>query len=252
MSFIDDAIVLVKSGEIKDLTADLLSDLVQALQGDLVSTGKVIYTLEKTPSLFREKLFWSKMEQYMRGIFVSEEDRAKLRAKLTENGSSDENTKRLIECIDRAETSQKIRYLINATRCLLTGFIDRPTFFRLCHAITGTIDEDLLFVRDHITEERDFGYSQTVQGLFISGLVTFRAIGGEETRYAFTPLAEALDRFAISYDDANRYPNPVAPGKIAAPVMGLPTATDEETKEMLDEVFGKSYKNTIDVSSRFS
>lgn len=247
MTVVDTANVLIKSGEIKDATVDLLADLIEAIQGNPVSVGKVIYTLEKMPFLIRESLFWSKMEKYLKGVYVSEEDRSKLRAKLVEDGSSDENAKRLLECIDRAETTQKIRYLINATRCLLADFIDRTTFFRICRAITGTIDEDLLFVRDHILENKNFEYSQAIQGLFISGLVTFSVIGGEPTQYAFTPLAEDVDRFAISYDNVDRYPDPTAHRIVAPPRTGIPTATVDQVQEMLDLTLGKTEYPKIDV-----
>lgn len=252
MSFIDEATTLSNSGEIKDVAVDLLPDVIGAIQGDLVSAGKVIYTFAQSPFLIRDNLFWSKIERYLNGVFVSEDDRAKLRARLVEDGSSDENAKRLLECIDRAETTQKIQYLINATRCFLVDFIDRTDFFRICRAIIGTIDEDLRFVRDHITKNEDFEYSQAIQGLFVSGLVTFSEIGGEKTLYAFTPLAENLDRFALSFEDVDRYPNPTLPREVPAPNPNIPAADDNEIYEMLDDVFGDTRKDTIKVTARFS
>ena len=96
--------------------------------------------------------------------------------------------------IDRAETQQKIRYIINATRCLLTDFIDLPTFFRICHAITHTLDEDLVFLRNHI-KETDLPYSQFTQGLLTSGLMYQSVIDGNgEQKYSFTPIAQIVDQ----------------------------------------------------------
>ena len=112
--------------------------------------------------------------------------------------------------IDRAETQQKIRYLINATRCLLADFIDRPTYsyFRLCHAITHTLEEDLLFLKEHI-KEKDLPYSTYTQGLLTVGLMYQSVLDGNgEQKYSFTPVARLVDRFAVSYDDVERYPNP--------------------------------------------
>lgn len=35
-------------------------------------------------------------------------------------------------------------------------------------------------------------------------------IGGNcDSKYSFTPLAESVDRFAVSYDNVERYPNPM-------------------------------------------
>lgn len=237
MDIIDTAKFMIDEGKITDTATDLLEDIVGAVQGDLFSVGKIIVTLAKSPLLFREKLFWSKMELFLKGVFLSEDDRAKLRAKLVEDGSSDENAKRLIECIDRAETAQKIQYLINATRCLLADFIDRTLFFRICRVVISTADEDLLFVRDHILSAKNMEYSYAIQGLFVSGLVTFSVIGGETTQYTFTPLAEDVDRFAISFEDLERYPNPIEVRMIPPPNPGIQTATDEDTQEMLDDVF---------------
>lgn len=228
MSIIDEANSLISNGKITksvDACIDLLSDVIQAVQGDPLAIGKIMLTIKESPLLIRDKLFWSKLECYLNGVYISEEDCAKLRAKLVENGSCDENVKRLIECIDRAETTQKNQYLINATRSLLTGFIDRTTFFRICRAITGTIDEDLLFVRDHILEAQNFEYSGTIQGLVASGLATLSIIGDEATQYAFTPFAEDVDRFAISYGNVERYPNPTVKGEAKMPRIELPPST---------------------------
>ena len=247
MSIIDDAKALIANEKIQDVDSDLLFDAVEAICGSPLAVAKIIFALAKTPFFLRDKILWSKLELYLNGVFISDGDRAKLRAALTENGSSDENAKRLLECIDRAETNQKIQYLINTTRSFLTDFIDRTTFFRICRAITGTIDEDLLFVRDHIIEKQNFEYSQAIQGLFVSGLVTFSVIGGETTQYAFTPLAEDVDRFAISYDNVERYPDPTAHRIVATPNTSIPTATVDEVQEMLDLSFGKTQKTKVDV-----
>ena len=64
-----------------------------------------------------------------------------------------ENPFRLIEYIDRVETKKEIQYLVNATRCLLADFIDIATYFRICHAATYTLDEDLQFLKTHIEKK---------------------------------------------------------------------------------------------------
>lgn len=86
-------------------------------------------------------------------VYLSEEERRDLRVKITENGTKGENPFRLIEYIDRVETQKKIQYLVNATRCLLADFIDIATYFRICHAATYTLDEDLQFLKTHIEKK---------------------------------------------------------------------------------------------------
>lgn len=238
MAFIDDAKQLIASGEIKEEGFNLLLDTISALLGDPVSAGRVIITLGHSPFLLRERLFWGKIEKYLNGVYIEERDRAKLCAKLVENGTNDENAKRLIECIDRAETSRKVQYLINATRCLLADFIDRETFFRICRAITGLLDEDLQYLREHLGDN-DLPYNDNVQGLYSSGLM-YSSVIGENPRYSFTPIAFSVDRFAVSYDDIERYPNPCAVDHHKLPNINIPTASNREIAEMLDDVFGKS------------
>ena len=247
MSIIDEATALVSEGAIHDANSDLLFDVMGAIRGDVTSVARIIYKFTQNTALLRESLFWSKLRQYLNGVFVSDNDRANLCAKLVENGSSSENSKRLLECIDRAETSQKIQYLINATRCFLADFIDRTTFFRICRAITNTIDEDLLFVREHLNPAGNMEYTDSIQGPLVSGLVTFSVIGGDTTLYAFTPLAESVDRFAISYNDIERYPNPTENRLISAPNLEIPTATDDEVQEMYDGIFGEGHPPTVRV-----
>lgn len=240
MSFIDDAKQLVADGEVKKKGFDLVADTIDALLGNPVAAGKVIMALSRTPFFLRDKLFWKKVEQYLNGVYVEEADRAKLRAKLMEEGSSEENTRRLVECIDRAETSRKVQYLINATRCLLTDFIDRTTFFRICRAITNSLDEDLQYLREHLGES-DIPYNDNIQGLYSAGLM-HASILGEDPKYSFTPIAFDVDRYGVSYGDVERYPNPKGEILHLPPKMEIPTAIDEEIEELLDDAFQKPSK----------
>ena len=57
---------------------------------------------------------------------------------------------------------------------------------------------------------------------------TYDAEGDQ--KYSFTPFAEVVDRFAISYDDVERYPNPTSfPAQQEPPrVTLLPSAISAE------------------------
>ena len=198
----------IKKDEIKENSVNILEDIINAFLGDPVSTGKVIITFSKFPFFIREQIFWMKMERFLNGVYLTEDDRAKMRAKLTEDGAKQDNTFRLVECIDRIETQQKVQYLINATRCFLTDFIDRDTYFRICHAVTHTLEEDLLFLAEHISES-DLPYNLYTQGLLTSGLMYQSVIdANSDQKYSFTPLAGIVDQYAVSYENIERYPNP--------------------------------------------
>lgn len=207
MKLIDTVKSFISRYAIKEVSTDIIEDIVNAILGDKVALKKLAIAFARMPFFVREQIFWAKIEAFINGAYQSEEDSAKLCAKLTENGDKLDNTIRLIESIDRAETQQKVRYLINATRCFLTDFIDRPTYFRICHAVTHTLEEDLIFLAKHINEE-ELEYSTYTQGLLTSGLMYQSVIDGNgNAKYSFTPIAEIVDQYAVSYEDVARYPN---------------------------------------------
>ena len=208
MKIVEKAEKLLLQSEIKEASTNLLEDIANAVLGDITSIGKIIFALTESPFFIREQLFWNKMKLFLNGVYLSENDCAKLRAKLTEDGTNHDKQFRLIECIDRAKTQQKVQYLINATRCLLTDFIDRTTYFRICHAVTHTLEEDLLFLAKHINES-DIPYSTYTQGLLTSGLMYQSVIDSDgDQKYSFTQLAGIVDQYAVSYENIERYPNP--------------------------------------------
>jgi hypothetical protein len=147
------------------------------------------------------------MEKFLNGVCLSKDDCNKLQVKLTENGQKEENAFRLVNIIDRAETQRKISYLINATRCLLENLIDRENYFRTCHIITSTLEEDLAFLGEHIFET-DLSYEISIQGLLTSGLMYQSVIdANDDQKYSFTPLAQIVDQYAISSNNIDRYPD---------------------------------------------
>jgi len=241
MLFSEEIKKLVTEKEVQTASVNFLADIASAVLGDKIAAAKVFFSISQVPFFYNEQRFWDNMSCFLDGVFFNEDNHAKLCAKLAEDGGSAENPHRLIECINRAETKQKIRYLINATRCLLSDFIERPDFFRICHVITQTIDEDLVFLRNHISEE-NLPYSASVQGLLNVGIMyqsTYDAEGNQE--YSFTPFAEMVDRFAISYDDVERYPNPLSfhVQKDAPRVTLNPLTATEEDVQAIWDMFNK-------------
>lgn len=206
MNFIENIKNLISKGDVKEASTNMLEDTANAILGDPVSTAKLMITFASSPFFLREQLFWMKMEAFLDGVYLNEDDCSKLRAKLVEDGEKNDNPIRLVEIIDRVETQQKIRYLINATRCLLADFIDRSTYFRICHVISHTLEEDLVFLSEHIDEE-DLLYNTCIQGLLTSGLMYNSVIDPNgDQKYSFTPFAQTVDQFAVSYDNIDRYP----------------------------------------------
>lgn len=211
MNFIENTKEIIEMEKIDEESIDFLEDIVNAILGNPIAIGKIIFTLAKSPFFMREKIFWNKLQLFLNGVYLDDKDCEKLRARLMENEENKDNVLRLVDCIDNIQTQRKMNYLINATRCLLSEFIDRATYFRICHIITHTLDEDLLFLRKNI-KGTDFLYSSNVQGLLVSGLM-FQSVfdANDEQKYSFTPLAQIIDQYSISYDDVERYPNPLQP-----------------------------------------
>ena len=210
MRLVEEACALIKEGTIKEMSKNLLEDSIGAILGDPIAVGKIIVAIGRSPFFIREQLFWAKLRAYLDGVYLEEDDKGKLRAKLLEVGEKDESIQRLIQCIDGAETQKKIDYIVNATRCLLADFIDKPTFFRVCHAITHTLEEDLAYLSVHI-DDVDLLYNVNVQGLLTTGLMYQSVIDADgEPKYSFTSIAKIVDQYAVSYANEARYPNPLA------------------------------------------
>lgn len=211
MKFTEEIQSLIAQGEIQDASTNMLEDAINAVLGDPISTGKIMIAVAKSPFFIRDQIFGTKMEIFLNGVYLDRDDCAKLCAVLTEDEKKQDNALRLMESIDRAETQQKIQYLINATRCLLTGFINRSDYFRICHAITHNLEEDLIFLSEHIKEE-NIPYSTCVQGLLSSGLMHQSIIDATDgPKHSFTPIAKIVDRCAVSYENIERYPDPTQP-----------------------------------------
>jgi hypothetical protein len=209
MKFLERANALVTDKTVNDGTVNFLVDSASALLGDPVAAGKLIYSVLRSPTAIRDQFFWIKFEMFLNGIDASDEERSNFCKRLTEDGVKRENPYRLIQVIDHADTKNKIQYFINTSRCLSIGFIELPLYFRICHTITNSLEEDLFYLAEHILEDNEYEYNIVVQALMNNGLVYQSVIDGNgEDRYKFTSLARDLDRFAISYDNVGRYPNP--------------------------------------------
>lgn len=206
MTTIELAKRLISRDEIKKGTNDFLEDSVSAILGDPIAAAQIIYSLMKSPMFFREQLFWTKFEMFLNGIDVTEDERSSFCAKLTLDGAKKENVYRLIQAIDHAETNGKVNYLINVSRCLSAAFIEHPVYFRICHIITNSLEEDLDFLKEHIVEDSEYEYGDIIQGLMNNGLMYQSVLDANgDNRYRFTSLAEVIDRYSLSYNNIERY-----------------------------------------------
>ena len=228
---------------VKNSARNVVDNAINALFGNPVAFEKCLEAVVNSPFFIREQIFWTKFGMFLDGINLSEADRATFRAKLSENGTTQENAERFITLIDRTDTKKKIWYFINATRCLLANFITSSEYFRICDLITITLYEDLEFLGKNISS-KEFEYSYFVQGLLNSGFM-YQSVIDSNTgnhKYSFTALAKLVDAYAVSYDNDTRYPNPKCRNwEILSPQIDLQprTASDEEIQEGIEAIFSK-------------
>lgn len=250
MSIIDDANELLNDVDVKNAAFDLLSDSKDALSGSLFAVAKILFSAIHTPFALRDKIFWMKFRKFLGGVFTTEEQKAKFAAKLASKGDKNDNAIRLLSCIEKSDTQQKIEYLINASRCLCADFITFEEYFRICHIITQSVLEDLKFVAENLSDS-EFVYSLPIQGLLATGLVMQTTYSFEPDgvqKYKFTPLAKLIDCYALSYGNVNRYPNPKDFELSSVPPLASKTA---RTVEILQEKVSKQPAQRL-VSSKES
>ena len=103
INIIEDANLLVSNNAVKEDSESFIND--EGVLGNPWALAKVMIAIAKSPFYIREQLFWSKLETFLNGIYLEESDRAILRAKLAENGNSNENALRLVASIDQCRKS---------------------------------------------------------------------------------------------------------------------------------------------------
>lgn len=242
MAYLDDTFSLLNREEVKSFNEDLLINLIGTVLGDLESFRKLMCSLKCSPAFIREQLFLMKLEKFLSGVFLNEDDRNLLQKRLSENGMADENAVRIIECIDKIDSQRKVQYLINATRSLMNDAIDRISYFRICHVIKNTLEEDLLFLTQHI-DAKCVLYNDSVQGLLNIGLMYQSVIDVKnEQKYSFTPFAGVLYQFAINYYDSKELAYKFEPPKPEMPNIPeiLPVTHDEINNIWNGSTDGKS------------
>lgn len=82
MTFIEQVKKLISSGEIQEASTNFIEDILNAILGDSVSVGKIMIAIAKISFFVREQLFWTKMEVFLDGVYLTSDDKVKLSAKL--------------------------------------------------------------------------------------------------------------------------------------------------------------------------
>ena len=194
---------------------------------------------QKAPFLHSDCKFWGNMDKFFNGGILSDEDKQKLIEKLSDIKNNDENEKRFLDLISKVDTDKKLVYILNATKALLNDEINLSIYFRICHVVINTLEEDLKFLKAHIAEKK-VKYSIEVGGLMTAGIVYDSGVSESSgVRYSFNALAEIINAYALMGNGENA----IREFDIDKPPQTTfftsdNVATDEDISEMLDDVFG--------------
>lgn len=190
---------------------------------------------KKMPWLYSEWKFWDNIDKFFNSGILSDDDKRKLIGKLSNEKEKKEVGRKIIDLIGKVDTDKKLVYIINATKAWINDAIDRSQYFRICHVISVSLDEDLQFLSEHIDDTGDIPYSIEINGLQTTGLACHTTTDKEgNPLYVFTPLSRAVNEYAIKGAEANAIEN----FNINEPP--FKGTRDEDVQKMIDGIFGKN------------
>lgn len=179
-------------------------DIIQIMEFLIGSTSSI-----------KDAIFWSNFIQFLSDGSWTDEERDIFTSRLFEDEEKkEENARRIILILYQAETRQKVNYILNATHSLNHFHINQSQYFRICNLIVNTLSEDLRYLQRNIILGKDFCFCEEVQGLLNQGLMTNANFDWgnlddpdeDNSRYEFTSLARLVDKYALSYNSGDRYP----------------------------------------------
>lgn len=205
----------MSSEDMRIYYTEIVSELVALLFQNTPIPVNLVLKVFNARSTFRDVWFENKFSRLCHGGDLTDEERARFCAQL-EDENREENGHRILYIVDQIETDAKMDFIINATHSFSSArsHISKSMYFRICNIIVGTLDEDLIFLKKNI-DNGEMPYSEEVQGLMNHGLMRICDLGivgemdnpDEDTsKYEFTQLATLVDKYALSYNSCDRYP----------------------------------------------
>lgn len=194
---------------------------------------------KKAPFLHPTWMFWNNIDKFFQGGVLNDKDKQKLIDKLSSSKKPNDTGNELIGIISKIETDSKMTYILNTTKALANAHITLNEYFRICHVVMNTLEEDLQFLKAHI-DEKKVKYSIEVGGLMTAGIVYDSGLSESSgVRYSFNELAEMINAYALMGNGENA----IREFDIDKPPQTIfltrdNVATNEEISKMLDNVFG--------------
>lgn len=202
----------IEEVDVSAISEEILDNMIGMLMSDPSAYKNLAKQMLQIPFLIKDAYYWNKFNLFVTGIKNAEIELGKgvkLSNKLfgtTKNKR--ENGMRLLGCIDKADSEQKINYYINATRSLLLGLINNTDYFRIMKALMETLNEDLEYLADIAIKEDVYRGNVQLLALERSGLVLQAVYDANESvenqSYVISSLGKYVDCFAVSFEDEER------------------------------------------------
>ena len=212
----------LRSEAAKKSVSEVLRDLISALLGDPIAAMDFIHEARALPSTIKDGIFLECFEVFLSNAydydankkqfvdknldsFVIELARANSNKEEVYKGDLEklnEYAKRIIKIIDDCGTRQKAYYISCLARAVRAGQIDRNKFFKFCYCIRSLTEEDIIFLKNDISDkliETDEEYIDDFRSL---GLL--KDVDGG---FVYSKRAYELNKYAISYDEEIQVPN---------------------------------------------
>ena len=158
----------------------------------------------KAPFLYSDWKFWDNVDKFFNSGVLSDTDKQKLIEKVSNTENPADIGNEIIGIIKKIDTDKKLTYILRATKNLANDAISLRKYFRICHVIMNTLEEDLQFLKTHVKDDV-VEYYVEVGGLMTSGLAYHTSVGDDnKPRYKFTDLAKLVNSCAINGDALNR------------------------------------------------
>ncbi len=200
---------VINSDELKSHLDSLKNALIESVKGNPDGIIQLFNSGAKLPFAVRDALFLNRLQNFISGVYQTEEDSIRLSNKLfNDENKKYSNASRVLEIIAKTDSEQKLDFVIAATRCLLCDCIDNTLYFRITKAIVDTLYEDLVYLSDHVLEQTIHVGNQYTRGLEKNGLMVVEVIDGNiDSEYycvSFTTLGMQVVEYAIDVENVEK------------------------------------------------
>lgn len=175
---------------------DLFNASINVICGDVSPYIDVAKEIFKVPAYIQDKLFIKKFSDILNGIYRNADEGRKWASKLADADTI--YAQRIVSCVYALDSMAKNKYVINLSRALANGLIDRQLYFRLLFILKSILDEDIKFIIDNLKHNISSDELH-MEALVNLGLAYVSEIEDELT-YAFSSLCYTFYEYAIKYD----------------------------------------------------